>query len=514
MGFVVSYVMQSRSRPRVLGRIGRALLLAVTVSLFLAQPAGANPRYAALVVDAKTGETLFERYADEPRYPASLTKMMTLYLVFEELEAGRLTLDSKLKISAYAASRPPTKLGLPAGATIRVEDAIRALAVRSANDISVAVAENISGSVDAFAQRMTSTARAIGMRKTTFKNPNGLPDSQQKTTARDMALLARALKDRFPRYFDFFDTRSFAYRGKRYRNTNRLLGRVKGMDGIKTGYTRASGFNLVSHVERDGREIVAVVMGGRSANSRNAHMVELINNHLSKASRGRRSAPLVAMNLMAPAPMPRGRPGTEASVAVAAPVVPEPAAVPEPDLVAAADVHPDAAQRPPVALAAHTTPAPRPAAEGDATEGPQEVDPIAMRIARANEVAELAYTTSRLSDDETIAKLAEMAEAGVPVQPSQASAEAQPQDAEPLPGGWHVQIAAVPDKKGAQALLERARQRAAGLLDSADPYTERVEAKGTVFYRARFVGFSGKDEARAVCAKLKRKSVDCLALPN
>jgi D-alanyl-D-alanine carboxypeptidase len=536
MGSVVSDLLLSRIRLRLVGRAGRAWLLALAVSLLLIQPAAANPRYAALVIDAKTGETLFERYADEPRFPASLTKMMTLYLVFEELEAGRLTLDTSLKVSAYAAGRPPTKLGLPAGATIRVEDAIKALAVRSANDISVVIAEHIGGSVSAFAARMTRTARAIGMRNTTFRNPNGLPNSEQITTARDMALLAQALKDRFPRYYSFFNTRSFSYNGRRYTNTNRLLGNVRGMDGIKTGYTRASGFNLVSHVERDGRSIIAVVMGGRSAQTRNNHMVEIVNAHLPKATRGPRTAPLVSVNLITPAPTPRSRPGLaqDAASAVAELVGAPEKPAPEP---AARQPQPVATAAP--VLAYTIMPLPRPMPAGFEFGEAREDDPIAARIASANEVAELAYAAQALSDGDTLAKLAEMASAAPrqtppvalakadqemlparqqdgaadPAEQEDAPAAAEPAD-EPLPSGWQIQIAAVPDEAGARALLQRARERAAKALGDAKPYTQQVESKGTVFYRARFAGFGGKEEARGVCAKLKRQSIDCLALPN
>lgn len=508
MGSIVSKLRLLRCRPGPFSRTGAAWLLALALSVFLIQPAAANPRYAALVIDAKTGETLFARYADDTRYPASLTKMMTLYLLFEELEAGRMTLDTRLRVSAYAAGRPPTKLGLPAGATIRVEDAIRALAVRSANDIAVVVAEGISGSVSAFANRMTRTARAIGMRNTTFRNPSGLPHGEQTTTARDMARLAQALKDRFPRYYGYFNTRSFTYGGKRYNNTNRLLGNVRGMDGLKTGYIRASGFNLVSHVERDGRSIIAVVMGGRSAQTRNNHMVELINAHLPKASRGPRTAPLVSVELMT-APTPRSRPADERDAAAAvAELVGEPArSAPR----TTKSVSPPAEETAPQPILAYAMmPMPRPMAEVVTADDRREADPIAARIASANEVAEIAYAAQALSDGETLAKLAELAGAGV----SRKADKIAEAETEPVPGGWHVQIAAVPDEAGARVLLERARQRAGKLLEAASPFTQRVETRGTVLYRARFAGFEGKDEARDVCARLKRQSIDCLALPN
>ena len=245
-----------------------------------------SPRYAAIVVDAPAGEILHAQDADAPRYPASLTKMMTLYLLFEELERGRLTLASSLAVSPVAAAQPPSKLGLKPGSTIRVEDAIQAIAVKSANDVAVVIAENIAGSEYAFADRMTRTARAIGMRGTVFRNASGLPDPAQVTTARDMALLGRALQRRFPRHYGYFSQSTFAYGGRSYRSTNRLLREVEGVDGIKTGYTRLSGYNLVTSVRRGGRRLIVVVMGERSGRTRDAHVADLVERYLPEARGG------------------------------------------------------------------------------------------------------------------------------------------------------------------------------------------------------------------------------------
>lgn len=241
--------------------------------------------YAAIVVDARNGKVLHEDQAESLRYPASLTKMMTLYLLFEELEAGRLSRSSPLQVSAEAASRPPAKIGVKAGTPISVDTAIRALAVRSANDVAAVIAENIAGSEEAFARRMTQKARALGMRNTVFKNASGLPDTEQYTTARDIAILGASLNQRFPSYFRYFSTRSFTYNGRTWKNTNKLLTKVRGMNGIKTGYIRLSGFNLCASVNRDGRHVIAVVFGGRSGSARNAQMEALINEYMPKASR-------------------------------------------------------------------------------------------------------------------------------------------------------------------------------------------------------------------------------------
>ncbi len=300
------------------------LILAVTVVAAGAviastsDPASANPKYAGIVIDAKTGKVLYQDNADAPRYPASLTKMMTLYMVFEALEAGRLSKSTRITFSRNAASEVPTKLGVPAGKSITVEQAILALITKSANDASTALAEHLGGSEEAFARAMTAKARQLGMNSTTFKNAHGLPDSAQKTTARDMARLGIALREHFPQYYDYFSTRHFTFNGSRINGHNNLLGRVKGVDGIKTGYIRASGFNLVSSLQTGGKSIVAVVMGGRTARSRDAHMTDLIQRTLPHASTGADSmliakAPsahpvVVASALPQTAPLPPERP--------------------------------------------------------------------------------------------------------------------------------------------------------------------------------------------------------------
>jgi D-alanyl-D-alanine carboxypeptidase len=236
-----------------------------------------NARYAAIVVDAQTGEVLFARRADSPRYPASVTKMMTLYLTFEALEAGRVRLDDIVTVSPLAASQPPSKLGLASGQTIRFEDAMRATTVRSCNDMAMLLAEHVGGSQARFAAMATLKARQLGMTQTNYVNPNGLPDSRQVTSARDLAILARAIMRDYPQYYSFFGLHDWAYQGREYRNTNGLLLGGNGYDGIKTGFTNASGYNLAASAVRDHRRIIVIVMGGRSAPSRNAHVAELMN---------------------------------------------------------------------------------------------------------------------------------------------------------------------------------------------------------------------------------------------
>ncbi|MFD0937018.1 D-alanyl-D-alanine carboxypeptidase family protein, partial [Methylobacterium trifolii] len=290
---------RSRTAPAI-----PAALLAAAVLTALASPAearrrghhartggGYNPPYAAMVVDVKSGKTLHAVNEDALRHPASITKVMTLYMLFEQMEKGRFALDSELTISARAAAQAPSKLGLRPGSTIEVEDAIKAIVTKSANDVACAIGENISGSEERFAQAMTAKAHALGMSRTNYANASGLPDADQVTTARDLTILARAIQDRFPRYYRYFQTRAFAFRGRTIGNHNHLLGRVEGVDGIKTGYTRDSGFNLMTAAKSDDRQIVAIVLGGKSGASRDRIMADLVRASLPRAYAGARQAP-------------------------------------------------------------------------------------------------------------------------------------------------------------------------------------------------------------------------------
>ena len=270
--------------------------------------AGAAERHAAIVIDANTGAVLHADMADETRFPASLTKMMTLYMAFEAIEKGRLSYATRIKVSEEAASQPPTKLGLDAGQSIALVDAMKSLITKSANDMSVAIAEHLAGSEQAFAQAMTQKARLIGMPRTTFKNASGLPDGEQATTARDMATLALRLHDDFPTHYQLFAIKTFSYGGGTHRNHNNLLFNFTGTEGIKTGYTRASGFNLVASVRRGNRHVIGAVFGGTTASRRDDAMRLLLSRALVKASpeRVRKPSPtLVAAAKPAARPAPR-----------------------------------------------------------------------------------------------------------------------------------------------------------------------------------------------------------------
>jgi D-alanyl-D-alanine carboxypeptidase len=255
-----------------------------------------NPAFSSIIVDGNSGATLSASNPDAPRHPASLTKIMTLYLLFERLEAGKMKLDTEMEVSEHASEQAPTKLGLRPGQTIRVEDAIKGLVTRSANDAAVVIAEAIGGDEDDFAKLMTRKARALGMTRTVYRNASGLPDDDQLTTARDQSTLGRAIQDRFPRYYRYFSTAEFNYHGQTIRNHNHLIGSVEGVDGIKTGYTRASGFNLVTNMIRGNRHLVGVVMGGRSGSSRDAIMRNLLAENLEKAATKRTVAAIVERN--------------------------------------------------------------------------------------------------------------------------------------------------------------------------------------------------------------------------
>ncbi|MEL6751513.1 MAG: D-alanyl-D-alanine carboxypeptidase family protein [Pseudomonadota bacterium] len=281
-------------RPLLVALFATLLAIASQIVGLGAPDAHANSKYAGLVMDAKTGKVLYSANANSRRYPASLTKMMTLYLIFEDLKAGKISMKTRVPMTREGARRPPSKLGLRVGQSVSVNQAILALVTKSANDVASAVGGKLSGSEAAFARRMTRKARQLGMNRTTFKNASGLTARGQVTTAKDMATLGLALREHFPRRYKVFQTRLFKFGKRRYGNHNKLLGRVRGVDGIKTGYTRASGFNLVSSVQHKGRSIIAVVMGGRTGARRNAHMKDLIRRYLPKASRNARQRRLVA----------------------------------------------------------------------------------------------------------------------------------------------------------------------------------------------------------------------------
>jgi D-alanyl-D-alanine carboxypeptidase len=357
---------------------------------------------------------------------------------------------------------------------------------------------------------MTNTARAIGMSRTTFKNAHGLPNSAQVTTARDMATLGRALMDRFPDYFEYFSTPSFRFNGVTIRNHNNLLGRVAGVNGIKTGYTRASGYNLVTSVNRNGRQIVAVVMGGRSGSSRDAHMVDLITRYLPQASNGARTAPLLVAS--APSGPTRGNPFAVALNQVPAPR-PRPAALgvaPEPVLVAAADPVPVIPTAPAAPMPLVPTAPPAPVALA-------YVDPLAELVmaegdADIQEAIEFALASAPQSAPTLAPPAAIPATPPAPVATAAVAPSAVAEAASISPEVWKIQIGAMPNEDSAAATLERARAAAPTILASVTPYTEPVPRNGETLFRARFAGFIDQNAAQAACAALVREDFACLAV--
>ncbi len=297
----------------------RQMALAIFAIACFSPTVIAKPRYTAVVVEEQSGHVLYASQPDVKNYPASLTKIMTLYMLFEAIEVGRLKLNSKLKVSRHASRQPPSKLRLKVGSTITVKQAILALVTKSANDVAVVVAEALGKTENNFAKQMTRRARELQMLRTTFKNASGLHHKNQVTTARDMTRLAKIIRLRFPKYYAYFSTKSFRFRGRTYSNHNNLLGRYIGVDGIKTGYTLASGFNLVSAVERDGTRLIGVVFGGKTARSRDRQMVKILDKAFARVDQIPKSKTRIARSFFrvaepkqrfAQIPIPRLKPDT------------------------------------------------------------------------------------------------------------------------------------------------------------------------------------------------------------
>ncbi|PWB83878.1 MAG: D-alanyl-D-alanine carboxypeptidase [Methylocystaceae bacterium] len=479
--------------------------------------AGDSPAFAAIVMDANSGRTLYSRSENELRHPASITKVMTLYLLFEQLEKGRLRLDSPLMVSAHAAAQAPSKLGLAPGQTIDVENAIKAVVTKSANDIAVAIAENIGGDEDSFAEMMTRKAHALGMSRTHYANASGLPDDEQITTAHDLAILGRAIQDRFPRYYRYFATHSFSYHGHAHRNHNHLLGQIEGVDGIKTGYTRASGFNLLTSVRRGSRHIVAVVLGGRSGAARDRAMAGLIAENIGDGAPVRTAraigegAPAEPIDKAETAQerqedeAPPVRVSASAPLALAplAPVV----AVPSPDrtdkvrpaFVPGGQKH---AEEP---IERKTRASAREAVRAVA-------DGSTSRLGGHSQASSAAATTPsavrKPNAEAAKTLLAKVEAAKVEAAKTDAS---KGEAARPAHTGWMIQIGATDDADKAHQLLSRAR--AQGVPATAKPFTEKVQKGKETLWRARFAGLEERS-AEAACKTLKRSGFSCFATKN
>lgn len=484
---------------------------------------------AAIVVDGNSGRTLYARNENELRFPASITKVMTLYLLFEQLEQGRLRLDSDIRVSAHAAAQKPTKLGLHPGETISVDDAIKAVVTRSANDIAVAIAETIGGDEESFAGLMTRKAHALGMSSTHFANASGLPNGEQVTTARDLAILGRAVQERFPRYYHYFATHAFYYRGATIMNHNHLLDRVEGMDGIKTGYTRASGFNLLTSVKRNGHYIVAVVLGGRSARARDKIMADLIEDQIENGATVRTASSISGTGLnghdaeaaKSRDPSLRGTesPGKIDSRLALAPSPPRPDLALHPIQVASlnADVPPEKS-RP-----AFVSGAPKPgtaAALAALRENHWKQASLDGSTARGRRGlgADLSTATpsairANAGPAATRAHGADIIAAAIKEPPQGGGVTGADVRRPAARSGWMIQIGATSDISKATELLARAKSEGRKTLTTAQAFTEKVQKGSETFYRARFAGLEA-DSAALACKTLKLSGFSCFATKN
>lgn len=448
------------------------LILALVLAAIALEPASAKPRFSALAVDARTGKILFSSDADGLRHPASLTKVMTLYLLFEDLESGKIKLDTGLRVSRRASGMAPSKLGLKPGTSIAVEDAIKALITKSANDVAAVIAENLGGSEAEFAQRMTRTARRLGMSKTVFRNASGLPNPQQVTTARDMATLGLRIQRDFPQYYPYFRISQFSYRGRVYKTHNKLIGRYDGTDGIKTGYIAASGFNLTSSVRRGAKRVVGVVIGAKSGSSRNAYMMKMLDKAFAKASEGKTIAALAGSSKGAIDPLvakkQRSKPSDETATAAVEP-------------------GPPAQEAPAVELPGPKETAVLEAKIADVVEGDNEDAAEQREDGAANALPEnLPFAVK---------------------QETQAEAASFPAG----PNSWAIQVGAYPSKIDAQTELSRIRKGTGEVLKGKQAFTVQVQRGEETIYRARFSGFT-ETAAKSACRKLAAQGFTCLAL--
>ena len=482
-----------------------AILVLATFAITPWHPALALEKKAAMAVDVNTGKTLYSKSGDELRYPASLTKIMTLYMVFELLQQGRLSTSTKIRISSQAAAQPPSRIGLKVGKTIRLRDAMKALVTKSANDIAVAIAEHIAGSESKFARLMTAKAKSIGMSKTVFKNASGLPNDAQVTTARDMLRLAIRIQEQFPKHYEIFKTTRFYYKGKTYKNHNKLLGRVKGVDGIKTGYIRKSGFNLVTSVKTGGKHIVAVVFGGKSAKKRNKEMKGLIAKLMPIASTRRTRPLLIARPRKATPPLRVVAPVRRPVRAQPRQVVATPIEVGRAELqgtntkprpqIAIANVHPlDINQ-----LASRKSTPRQHAKQPSRTPGTLQ-DQLAMLLSKRSDKTD--SVNQRLQFRHPATRLRPQTVNTGHNNPSAPNAPINT-------GPYQIQVGAYATHRDAEQRLSSVTRRSNGLLSGYFPLTQEVARGSRKIFRARFAGFD-QASATQTCRELRRRAIDCL----
>ena len=485
---MISIVNSQARRPRILARFLvqlTGLMLAGLVLLGTFSPSEAKPQFSAIAVDARTGKILFSSDIDGMRHPASLTKVMTLYVLFQELKAERIKLTGDLKVSQRAASMQPSKLGLKPGSTISVENAIKALVTRSANDIAATIGENLEGTEANFAARMTRVARAIGMSKTTFKNASGLPNLGQVTTARDMATLSLRIQRDFPEYYPYFRLTSFTYKGQTIRTHNRLLGRYQGTDGIKTGYIGASGFNLTTSAKRGDKRIVGVVMGSSSGNARNKYMMKMLDNAFPKCVDGKMIAAAA---------------GTSEGALIPA--------------TKTAEVETKKKPLPGEKTANINSEAP-PTEGGDVAPG--EGTTFEAVVARMDNSSAPDPKVLEAKIEETVVASTEQVEKPVEKPPTKLPFAVKKKVTAPPAKAvvastaptWNIQIGAYPKKEEARLKLKEIRASGFKFLSGKQAITVQVQKGSKTVYRARFSGFTQKT-AKAACAQLSKKGLQCL----
>jgi D-alanyl-D-alanine carboxypeptidase len=500
---------------------GRVWLAAIAVIFVLVAGNTAEARrYGAIVIDAETGQVIHAENADRQAYPASLTKMMTLYLTFEALDLGKLKLHQKLPVSRRAAGMAPSKLGLRRGQSITVQDAIMALITKSANDAAVVVAEAIGGTESEFAVLMTNKARALGMNSTTFRNASGLPNKGQLTTARDMARLAQALQRHFPEYYKLFSTRSFSYKGRSYPNHNRLLRTYKGTDGVKTGYTHASGYNLVASVVRGDRRLIAVVFGGKTSRSRDKHMMKLLDRGFAEVRTARRIDPLPEG--------PARRPGDSAEVQLAG--LPAPTPFPSPAAaMAAEETLTGGALADPSATAQANGATTATAAELGLQPHVKQQPAVPLFVADAP--VPMPPQFAAIPERSDVDSAEGSADSPVPTPPSYELIPTRPSDltflaenseggsggtinfqlistAAAATGAWGVQVGAYHRHAPAERAAKDAIQRLPEFLSETEVVVSKIQGKKHMIYRARLMGLD-EDTARVACGRLELINVSC-----
>ncbi|MBG1231626.1 serine hydrolase [Aestuariivirga litoralis] len=447
----------------------KAALVAALLPVLMVSSAFARPEFAAIAVDARTGQILFADRADSPRHPASLTKMMTLYVLFQEMKSGRISRDTQLTMSRRCSFMAPTKMNIRAGGQYSVDDAIKSLVVKSANDVACSVAENLGGSESAYAARMTRTARDMGMRRSTFMNASGLPNPGQWTTARDMATLGLRLQRDFPQYYPYFRTTSFMFRGRLVRGHNKLVANYPGTDGIKTGYIANAGFNLVTSTRRGDKRLVGTVLGATSPAVREAYMMRMLENNFASARNGNTIAALPGTSAGAINPI---------SVAVATAKVAAPT---------------------PLAPKANSQSLAQVAEAASADSNVQT-----QMTAGQDDMATLVTSTATA---QPIAVDDQAPSGKKPKKPSFKVVSANDQPAtmdNAAADSWTIQVGSFPDKNQADEKLAVLRGKLPDLLGSKDSFTTEAKVRGKMVYRARFSGFDAAT-AKKLCKKLKKE---------